>query len=422
MSASQINYRESYFQHPSLTKISGDPTYTSLAKLEKECKANGKSVRSTLGGGNQGHLGLVSTALAYERSSPGVPFVRPDLPVLPALAESTAAQIADARHTYDDNMEIFKSCNLIERTIVQQINTALDEDVLADLIDDETGLLTGTVPEILQSLFDTYGAITPQSLAAAKAKLETTTYNHSRPIVNIFTAINDYANMADAAEAAETTAQLINIGLIIITRSTIFSSDIRKWHDKPDADKTWPLFKDHFKAAQKAIKQSQPTITTDSLGFHEQANAATIVDQVIEKLTTQRDNETADYLAEQKLHQQIDHMANSTQQNADMLEQMQSLATTISKLQTQVNNTNQAQTGNRDQTTRGQDHRGRGGNRGARGTRGDRGTTKQPPQYCWSHGNCAHNGASCNTPADGHIKTATYSNMQGGSTNKCHWI
>jgi hypothetical protein len=35
MSDSQPNYRETYFQYPSLTKISGDPTYTSLAKLEK---------------------------------------------------------------------------------------------------------------------------------------------------------------------------------------------------------------------------------------------------------------------------------------------------------------------------------------------------------------------------------------------------
>jgi hypothetical protein len=422
MSASQINYRESYFQHPSLTKISGDPTYNSLAKLEKECKANGKSVRSTLGGGNQGHLGLVSTALAYERSSPGVPFVRPTLPVLPALADSTAAQIADARHTYNDNMDIFKTCHLIERTIVQQINTALDEDVLADLIDDETGLLTGTVPEILQNLFDTYGVITPQSLAAAKAKLETTTYNHSRPIVNIFTAINDYANMAEAAKAAETTSQLINIGMIIITRSTIFASDIRKWHAKEATEKTWPLFKDHFKAAQKAIKQSQPTITTDSLGFHEQANAASLVDQVIKKLTTQRDNETADYLAEQQIQQQIDSMANSTQQNSNMLEQMQSLAATMSKLQNQVNNNNH--TSNHHQSNRGQHQRGRGNdnNRDNRNHRNGRSTNKPAPKYCWTHGNCAHNGADCHTPADGHVKDATYANMQGGSQAKCHWL
>jgi hypothetical protein len=144
MSASHINYRENYFQHPSLTKISGDPTYTSLAKLEKECKANGKSVSSTLGGGLQGHLGLVCNALAYNRVSPDVPFVRPLLPVLPDLTGSTAPQIAEARQTYADHLARFQACNLIERTIIQQINTALDADCLADLIDDDTGLPEGT--------------------------------------------------------------------------------------------------------------------------------------------------------------------------------------------------------------------------------------------------------------------------------------
>ena len=75
MSDSQPNYREAYFQHPSLTKISGDPTYKSLAKLEREIKANGKSVPSTLGGGSQRHLGLVSSYSAYDRVSPGIPFI-----------------------------------------------------------------------------------------------------------------------------------------------------------------------------------------------------------------------------------------------------------------------------------------------------------------------------------------------------------
>jgi hypothetical protein len=68
----------------------------------------------------------------------------------------------------------------------------------------------------MQELFDTYEVITPQSLTTAKAKLETTTYNHSRRIVNVFTAINEYANMAKAAGAAKTPAQLINLGIVII--------------------------------------------------------------------------------------------------------------------------------------------------------------------------------------------------------------
>ena len=40
-----------------------------------------------------------------------------------------------ARQAYDEQMIAFNDCNIIEQTIVQQINTALENDVLADLID-----------------------------------------------------------------------------------------------------------------------------------------------------------------------------------------------------------------------------------------------------------------------------------------------
>ena len=170
---------------------------------------------STLGGSSQGHLGLVSSASAYDRVSHGVPFLRPDLPILPDLSKSTAKQIAVAQEICTKTMEAFKMCNLIECTIIQQIKTAVDPDCLANLIDDNTGLLEGPVPTIMKQLFETYGAITPQTLTATKATLETTTYNHTKLIVNIFTAVNNYANMAEAADAAETQTQLINIELII---------------------------------------------------------------------------------------------------------------------------------------------------------------------------------------------------------------
>jgi hypothetical protein len=340
--SSHVNYRENYFQHTTLTKISGDPNYVSLAKLEPDCKANGKSVSTTLGGGLQSHLGLVCSTTPYNQISPGVPFDRPVLPVIPDLSNLTAAQIDEARKLFKDNLAAFNACNLIERTIVQQINTALDDGCLANLIDNDTGLLEGTIPHIIQTLFDTYGAITPQSLAAKKAKVEALSYNHSRPIVTIFTAINKYASMTKATHAAETTEQLINIGVIILTRSTIFANDIRQWHDKPVAEKTWPLFKEHFKAAQKAIKRSQPATTTDSLGYHEQANATdSIVDQVIDRLVTQRDDATtitADSVAKQQMQQQINNMANFTQQSQQMVEQMTALASTVSTLKAQLEN------------------------------------------------------------------------------------
>ena len=44
----------------------------------------------------------------------------------------------------------------------------------ATIIHEDTGHLKETVLETLRELFDTYGAITPQLLTAAKAELEAT--------------------------------------------------------------------------------------------------------------------------------------------------------------------------------------------------------------------------------------------------------
>jgi hypothetical protein len=72
------------------------------------------------------------------------------------LSNSTANQIAVGQEIYKKIMAVFKMCNLIERTIIQQINTAVDPDCLvADLINDNTSLLEGPVPNIMKQLSET---------------------------------------------------------------------------------------------------------------------------------------------------------------------------------------------------------------------------------------------------------------------------
>jgi hypothetical protein len=58
--SSAINYRETFFEFPTLKKIfHGKPTYESLKTLQEELKANAQAVCSSLGGGAHGHLSLV---------------------------------------------------------------------------------------------------------------------------------------------------------------------------------------------------------------------------------------------------------------------------------------------------------------------------------------------------------------------------
>ena len=290
----------------------------------------------------------MSTATAYSHIAPGTPFIRSFLTTLPTT-EGTAAVINAARQAYDDQMIAFKYCNIIERTVVQQIITALDNDFLADLMDDSICLLVGTIPEIMAELYNTYGTVTPQSLTTAKSKLEATTYDHSHPIANLFTAIEDYSNMAKTNGSTETSVQIINIGLIFLWRASILANHDRIWQALPGALKSWPTFKKKFCTAQRAIKQIQPTITTYTLGYHQSANAFAIIDEGVSRITTPSTDEEIQFFtpapplqsdeqqAGQQLQKHLAIIASSSTQNQTMMAQIHTLMSTITDLQSQVN-------------------------------------------------------------------------------------
>ena len=75
-SAKPTNLKEVFFSHAALGKIQGNPTYEDIQKLYRQCKANAKSVPCVLGGGANGHLGLIISPLAYARIAPGTPYTR----------------------------------------------------------------------------------------------------------------------------------------------------------------------------------------------------------------------------------------------------------------------------------------------------------------------------------------------------------
>ena len=66
MTSNGINYRDTFFEFPDLTKIqAGEPDSESLYKIRNELRANAKSVYSNLSDGAHGHLALVMTTTQY---------------------------------------------------------------------------------------------------------------------------------------------------------------------------------------------------------------------------------------------------------------------------------------------------------------------------------------------------------------------
>jgi hypothetical protein len=408
MSTIDIDFKSTYFQHSSLTKIYGEPTYQSLQKLYKEIKANATSVSSVLGGGLHGYLGLVVSAVNYARTQPEHPFVRPEHPgPLDIDRNATQYQIALAKDTNDRATKTFKECNLLERTIIQQIKDAVQPDFLEAITDDDTGLIIGTIVTIMTYLFENFGYVNPTALNDKRDEILTLTIDNDKPIDTVFNAINKYAGVAEAAGSDETPAQLINLAMILLTKSGLFTNDIRRWYERPAADKTWPNLKTHFRNAQKAIRNSTPTV--DQLGFHNANLVQQIVTGLRENSVTEERN-VANVTAGTTDTDTLSSYANATQQDNTILQKMQEMQATLLSLQTQ-GPPNRRNPGGRGS-----------GRNGGRTTGRGRGDARPSPKYCWTHGACAHTGSDCNAPAENHKTNATFQDMLDGSTKKCYWL
>eukprot|EP00957_Ditylum_brightwellii_P064628 4904958-Ditylum_brightwellii.AAC.1 len=75
-----IDYRNTYFELPDLSKIHGEATTGLLLILKNEVKANVMTVPTISEGGGHGHLGLVLAPVQYNSIPGTVAYVRPPHP------------------------------------------------------------------------------------------------------------------------------------------------------------------------------------------------------------------------------------------------------------------------------------------------------------------------------------------------------
>ena len=187
-STSSINYKDSYFEHPVLTEICGEPTYETLNHLKKELKANARSVPTTLGGGNHGYLGMILTTAEYRRIAPTYPFTWPPNPGV--LVPNPRPNCKRRKHA-SLNKKLYLDTLLLEKTFIKQIIEAIDNKYLAALRNPINGQITPLVPIILKFLHNNYGRITPKQLDDKTTTFKEMIYNLAQPIDTIFNSINN---------------------------------------------------------------------------------------------------------------------------------------------------------------------------------------------------------------------------------------
>ena len=86
-------------------------------------------------------------------------------------------------------------------------------------------------------------------------------------MILIYCPIEQLQKYATIARIPYSEAQILEFGLTLIRSTRDFDQALRNWNSKSGADKTWPVFKTHFKTAQTELKELHgPTMA--QVGYH----------------------------------------------------------------------------------------------------------------------------------------------------------
>lgn len=414
--AGTIDYK-TFFEYPTVTRIHGQPTYETLQRLYNELKSNAGSIPSSLGGGANGHLGLILDPRQYATISQ-YPYVRPMFPgplyVPPNIPQQMAIML---QNQHKEHVRVFREVQGVENALRQQITSAIEKDYLAALRNRATNSITIPIHEIIKYLFMTYGKITPTKLQEKEVKVKQIVYDPTTPIDVIFNPVDDLVDYANAANFPYSNEQIINLAYIILMNTGKFGNYIREWNRKPPDVKTWVNFKSFFRNARTELNDTSE-LTAQDTNFH-----ANMIQEIVRGLKEELQNDTADNSYNlDELHANQINEATRDSEVASLQDEVSSLKSMIQQLQTSLTLQHQAFSVQAQQ----QGHPTVILNQGPptnTPTETSSLTQDPPPRknkqvyYCWTHGyqyNKNHTSKTCRFKAQGHKDEATAENRMNG--------
>ena len=211
-----VDYARVYFKYPKPTPIRGEPTHEDIEHLKKELRANAASVDSNLGGGDHGYLGLVLPRREYQKIAT-TEFKVPDYPAplsIPANTDSVAA--LNLRTKHKEKQDAHKRCKDVERALLRHVQSAMDEEWLDTLINEDTQLIEDDIEDVITYLEENYGHIPSEELKEMENAIIATVYNPVDSMLAVFRPIEKLKAKAIKAKRSYTEEQPLDSALTVI--------------------------------------------------------------------------------------------------------------------------------------------------------------------------------------------------------------
>ena len=178
------------FPHATLTKIEGKPTHETVTIFKSELYANALQNDCTLGGGDNGYLGLIMPTTEYEKTQTDDGVQHPIAFAKPPPPDPTAAEAIIIR----TNKEIL-DYKTMEGQLKGQIIAAIHMDYIAEIRDTKFGFAKVTTKALLAFIVTKYDVITPNELTQNWALLEEA-WDITKPIMGLWSRIRAVQNLA----------------------------------------------------------------------------------------------------------------------------------------------------------------------------------------------------------------------------------
>ena len=271
MTLNSTNDSQTHFQIKTPTKIIGEPTFDQLKTLHSHLKINAQCIHSSRGGSAHGHLGLVLSAVDYQQLTL-TPFIRPVDPgdfLLPTNINITMDQIAVLRENHKSLRAQFEKVDNVEAALKQFLVEAIEPDYLLEIRNPTTENLEGTIPQIMRSLFQSYGDLTAKELLKKQQTLTNYVYDPHQPIDKLFQVAQEYQDYATFHGTPQPPTTIITTVYEVLRKTTKFQRALEDWSAKPANEKSWENFKRGMRKASKNLREHTPD-TSGQAGFSNQ--------------------------------------------------------------------------------------------------------------------------------------------------------
>ena len=242
------------FKYEHLDKIDGEPTYPKLVELRRQMARNARAVKSSFGGGKNGHECLVLRDATFVQRA-GVSFVVPAskgaYPTFAAGATDDEKKIAIAEFIISEQ-DILKS-ETCGDLLKNQLLDAVEEKYFRELRDRYSEYDDKTVLELLEHLFAEYAQMNDTVI-----NMNIERFNEppdmDLPIDAYFNKQEECQEIAEDSEVKITDEMMVQKLITHMGKTGLIGSSNYRFKQQQPADKTWKNTKKWYREALSKLK------------------------------------------------------------------------------------------------------------------------------------------------------------------------